>query len=236
VTNETIKAVLGAALAAMAIACGPQSNSSSADTLRNTGRSTVRGPQVEPMPHEPCVGSGGEETRLSVGEDRPVPVIEVRRNGRLYCRATDANFDGRVDITRFFDEQGRVRRVEDDFDFDGKLDAVAIYRDGIIVSDILDTNFDGRTDTWREYEGGRLVRLQRDSNSDGIIDMWEDFDERGNVIRTRVDANRDGQPDEEPDAGAIAAPTTSSIVTNAASTADSSVPGAASAADAGGQG
>lgn len=230
-TNGTIKAVLGAGLAAIAIACGPQSNSSSGSTLQNTGRSTARGPQVEPMPHEACVGSGGEETRLSVGEDRSVPVVEVRRGGRLFCRETDANFDGRVDITRFFDDQGRVRRVEDDYDFDGKLDVVATYRDGTIVSDILDTNFDGRTDTWREYEGGRLVRSQRDSNSDGIVDMWEDFDERGNVSRTRTDADGDGRPDEDADAGARPS-SPSAAPTNAASTADASAP---SATDAGGQ-
>lgn len=230
-TNGTIKAVLGAGLAAIAIACGPQSNSNSGNTLQNTGRSTARGPQVEPMPHEACVGSGGDETRLSVGADRSVPVVEVRRGGRLFCRETDANFDGRVDITRFFDDQGRVRRVEDDYDFDGKLDVVANYRDGVIVSDILDTNFDGRTDTWREYQTGRLVRSQRDSNSDGVVDMWEDFDERGNVSRTRTDADGDGRPDEDADAGARPA----ASATPAPSTDASAPTPSASSADAGGQ-
>ncbi len=232
-TNGTIKAVLGATLAAIAIACGPPSNTNTGDTLRNTGRASARGPQVEPMPHESCVGSGGEETQLSVGADRSVPVVEVRRGGRLFCRETDANFDGRVDITRFFDDQGRVRRVEDDYDFDGKIDVVATYRDGTIVSDVLDTNFDGRTDTWREYQNARLARAQRDSNSDGIVDMWEDFDERGNVARTRTDANGDGQPDEDADAGARPA-VAASPSSAAAATADASAPSSATA-DAGGQ-
>lgn len=220
-TNGTIRAVLGVGLCALALACGPQNNGGN-NTLNNTDRTARSGPRVEPMPHEACVGSGGEETQLSVGADRSVPVVEVRRGGTLFCRETDANFDGRVDITRFFDDQGRVRRVEDDYDFDGKLDVVATYRDGTIVSDILDTNFDGRTDTWRDYENGRLVRGQRDSNSDGVVDLWEDFDERGNVARTRVDANGDGRPDEDADAGAR------SISGSAVASDDASAPAPAS--------
>ncbi len=153
------------------------------------------------MPHEACVSGGGELVQHSVGGDRPVPVVEVRRGGRLFCRETDANFDGRVDITRFFDDQGRVRRVEDDYDFDGRLDVVATYREGVIVSDVLDTNFDGRTDTWRTYQAGVLSRSQRDSNSDGIVDMWEEFDERGVAVRTLTDTNADGQPDGVSDGG-----------------------------------
>lgn len=208
-TNGMMRVGLGAALVGAALACGPQSNTNNT-TLRSSNASRPDGPRAQPMPHESCVGSGGEETRLSVGTDRPVPVVEVRRNGVLFCRETDANFDGRVDIVRFFDEQGRVRRVEDDYDFDGRIDVVALYREGQIVEDVLDTNFDGRTDTWREYVDGRLARSMRDSNADGIVDLWEDFDERGNLVRTRVDANGDGRPDEDGDGGARPAPASSS--------------------------
>jgi hypothetical protein len=182
------------------LGCGPPNNSNSS-TLATPRQARGDGRRVEPMPHEPCVGSGGEETRMAVGTDRPVPVVEVRRAGRLFCRETDANFDGRVDITRFFDEQGRVRRVEDDYDFDGKVDVVALYREGEVTEDVLDTNFDGRTDTWRNYRGGRVATSMRDSNSDGVVDLWEDFDERGTLVRTRSDADGDGQPDAE-DGGA----------------------------------
>lgn len=215
------------------LGCGPQNNGN-ASTLSNPRQSRNDGRRAESMPHEPCVGSGGEETRLSVGTDRPVPVVEVRRGGRLFCRETDANFDGRVDITRFFDEQGRVRRVEDDYDFDGKLDVVALYRDGEVNEDVLDTNFDGRTDTWRNYRAGRLATSMRDSNSDGVVDLWEEFDERGTLVRTRLDSNGDGQPDEDDagfrasasaDASSAAPPTTPATTpTTSTSTADGGQP------------
>lgn len=183
-----------------AVACGP---STTAQTPRlNTARNNrTNEPTGEPMPHEECVAGGGEVREFMVGEGRPTPVKEVRRSGRLFCRETDANFDGRVDITRFFDDQGRVRRVEDDYDFDGRLDLVALYRDGVIAEDMLDMNFDGRADTWRTYAGGHVARSRRDRNSDGMVDMWEDFDERGNVTHSAVDLNSDGRPDEDTDAG-----------------------------------
>jgi hypothetical protein len=204
VTNGMIRALVGASLVAAWLGCGPPQGGSAQPTI-GRGRPRSDTPRGEEMPHEACVSGGGELVQYSVGGERPTPVVEVRRGGRLFCRETDANFDGRVDITRFFDEQGRVRRVEDDYDFDGKLDVVATYREGVIVSDVLDTNFDGRTDTWRTYRSGVLSRAQRDANSDGIVDMWEEFDERGVVVRTLTDTNADGQPDGVPDGGATRA-------------------------------
>ncbi len=183
-----------------AAACGPSAATPSGRL--NTARSNrTNEPTGEPMPHEECVAGGGEVREYMVGEGRPTPVKEVWRGGRLFCRETDANFDGHVDITRFFDDQGRVRRVEDDYDFDGRLDLVAVYRDGVITEDMLDMNFDGRADTWRTYVNGHVTRSRRDRNSDGMVDMWEDFDERGNVTHSALDLNSDGRPDEDSDAG-----------------------------------
>jgi hypothetical protein len=227
VTNGTIRAVTGIGLVAAAIACGPQANTSGNAARSGQDQARNSAPHGEPMPHEQCVAGGGETVQHSVGNDRPTPVVEVRRGGRLYCRETDANFDGRVDITRFFDDQGRVTRVEDDYDFDGKLDVVATYREGTIVSDVLDTNFDGRTDTWRVYEGGRLTRAQRDANSDGIVDMWEEFDARGVATRTLTDTNGDGLPDGEPDAGVRPA--------SAAASSGGAIPATVNSGDAGAQ-
>ena len=227
-TNGMIRALVGASLVAAWLGCGPPQGGGTQPTIAR-GRPRSDTPRGEEMPHEACVSGGGELVQYSVGGERPTPVVEVRRGGRLFCRETDANFDGRVDITRFFDEQGRVRRVEDDYDFDGKLDVVASYREGVIVSDVLDTNFDGRTDTWRTYQAGVLSRSQRDANSDGIVDMWEEFDERGVVVRTLTDTNADGRPDGVPDGGVTRA-VDGGDATRALSGADASVPAAPSPA------
>ena len=214
-----------------AAACGP---SASTPAVRNTAARNNRTnePTGEPMPHEACVAGGGDVREFMVGEGRPTPVKEVRRSGRLFCRETDANFDGLVDITRFFDEQGRVRRVEDDYDFDGRLDLVAMYREGVISEDLLDMNFDGRADTWRNYVSGRVVRSRRDQNSDGMVDLWEDFDERGNVTRSAHDLNSDGRPDEDTDAGSSAGASASGQTLLAA---QNGPPPGASSADGGAQ-
>ena len=154
--------------------------------------------QGDAMPHEACVDGGGDLDQRDVNGDGRADIRTVRRGGTVFCRETDANFDGRVDIIRFFDEMGRPRRVEDDYDFDGRIDIVATYANGVLVSDLLDTNFDGRIDTWRDYQSGKIQQLRRDANSDGRVDTWQDYDAQGEYIGTALDLDGDGQPDGAP--------------------------------------
>lgn len=197
-----------------------------------TGSLTERGrePRAEPMPHQQCIGSGGDVQQVDVNNDSRADVRTVVRNGRPFCRETDANFDGRVDIVRFFDEQGREVRVEDDYDFDGKIDVVQEFANGVIRADVMDTNFDGRTDTWRDYEAGRIAVLRRDRNNDGRVDMWEYYDAGGRMAREAFDNDGDGQPDAAPDAGA---PASSGGTAPAPAAAATTTPAATTAADGG---
>lgn len=195
---------LAALAGAIAVGCAGTPSSQSLSRIRSAADERSE-PQGVAMPHEACVDRGGDIRDVDVNGDGRPDVRTVQRDGRLFCRETDANFDGRVDITRFFDEQGRPLRVEDDYDFDGRLDLVSSYREGELVSDVLDTNFDGRTDTWRDYRGGRVHELRRDANADGRVDFWETYNEQGTLIRTAVDADGDGEPD-PPSAAASAAP------------------------------
>lgn len=181
---------------------------SSSDGAANATRrsASTQGPQEprgEPMPHEQCVVGTGA-VAVDVNNDGQPDVRTMMENGRPRCRETDANFDGRVDILRWFDADGNVTRVEDDYDFDGRIDVVAFYTNGVVVRDILDTNFDGITDTWRDYRNGRVVELRRDADGDARVDTWERFDDSGRLLYAGVDANHDGQPDEEPSAHADA--------------------------------
>jgi len=149
------------------------------------------------MPHQACVeAGGGDVATLDVNGDSQVDIRTLMIGGRPRCRETDANFDGRVDIYRWFDSAtGNVERVEDDYDFDGRIDVVATFEGGVVVRDVLDTNFDGRTDTWRDYRNGRVSELRRDADGDGRVDTWERFDDAGRITFEATDANRDGQPD-----------------------------------------
>lgn len=193
----TRKVLLG--LVSVMAACGPSPAPQTA--THSSTRAAHNQPRATPMPHQTCVDGGGDVQQVDVNGDGHADIRTVMRGGHVYCRETDANFDGRVDIVRWFDDQGHVTRVEDDYDFDGRVDVVATYENGEIHTDVLDTNFDGRTDTWRDYTHGRVSELRRDSNGDGRVDMWEDFDDSGRLVHSAVDANGDGQPDADSDGG-----------------------------------
>ena len=206
---------------------------SSGDATSGAGRRSAEGAGASrevrtlPMPHEQCI-TGGTVATLDVNGDGQVDVRTQLVDGRPRCRETDANFDGRVDILRWFDPaSGDVTRVEDDYDFDGRVDVVASFENGVIASDMMDTNFDGLVDTWRTYRGGHLVELRRDSDGDGRVDTWERFDDGGRVIYSATDANRDGQPDAD-DAG-VAAPAHDGGAALATTTAAAPAPSAAGA-------
>ncbi len=218
-----------AALAAVVIA-GCSSDATSG-VGRRSGESAAasREPRSAAMPHEACV-TGTDVTTLDVNGDGQVDIRTEMSGGRPRCRETDANFDGRVDILRWFDpSSGQVTRVEDDYDFDGRIDVVATFEGGAIARDVMDTNFDGLTDTWREYRGGRVVELRRDADGDGRVDTWERFDDSGRVTYSATDANRDGSPDED-DAGTPASAgaggtTVTTVTTPAATAGDAGVGG-----------
>src|SRR5215831_18824492 len=87
-------------------------------------------------------------------------------------RAEDRNRDGRPDVWRSFDRQGRIARIS------------------------VDTNFDGRSDIEEFYEAGTLVRRQTDSDFDDRIDLVQHFDPSTRLLeRSLTDVNADGVAD-----------------------------------------
>ncbi|MDO9019620.1 MAG: hypothetical protein Q8S73_30635 [Deltaproteobacteria bacterium] len=190
---------VAAAVAVLLLGCSGDATSGAG---RRAGESAAasREPRSAAMPHEACV-SGTNISTLDVNGDGQVDIRTEMADGRPRCRETDANFDGRVDIYRWFEpSSGQVTRVEEDYDFDGRVDVVATFEGGVVARDVMDTNFDGLTDTWRNYRGGRVIELRRDADGDGRVDTWERFDDTGRVIYSATDANRDGTPDDD-DAG-----------------------------------
>src|SRR5215468_7567717 len=87
-------------------------------------------------------------------------------------RAEDRNRDGRPDLWRSFDPQGRMAVVA------------------------LDTNFDGRSDVEEFYEAGALVRRQADRDFNDRVDLIQHFDpETQRPVRSLTDVNGDGVAD-----------------------------------------
>lgn len=213
--------LLGAML--IVSACGSE-NSAGSVGRRSNAPEARHEPQGEPMPHQECIAAGGDIQSVDVDGNGQPDVRTVMEGGRPKCRETDANFDGRVDIYRWFDlSNGFVTRVEDDYDFDGRIDVVSTWENNLPVRDILDTNFDGRTDTWRDYRDGHISELRRDADGDGRVDTWERFDTTGAVTYSAIDANHDGEPDAPP---AAAAPAAATPATTPAATSPATTPAA----------
>lgn len=106
----------------------------------------------------------------------------------------DLNWDGKVDIWRYFNERGFAEKEEWDTDYDTKIDEIRHFEDGVIVRSERDRNNDGRFDIVRHFKEGKLERKESDTNDDGRIDRWEYYS--GNVLdRVGVDKDHDGTVD-----------------------------------------
>jgi len=115
---------------------------------------------------------------------------------RLIEKKVDVNSDGKVNIVRKYNEEGRVMLEEVDTDLDGipdfrnhldggrlvkkemlttkgKISATRYYADGVIQRVEKDTTGDSKVDYWEYYEQGVLDRIGRDLNADGRADTWQ---------------------------------------------------------------
>src|SRR6266498_3853447 len=83
--------------------------------------------------HEGCpVEDSGAVAEDVNGDGRP-DRRTVSEDGHVVCRGMDFNFDGVIDAWVYLDASGKVRRRESDYDRDGRIDEVAIYKDGVLV-------------------------------------------------------------------------------------------------------
>jgi hypothetical protein len=129
----------------------------------------------------------------NVADVRRVYRVEGEGNQQmrlLVCRELDLNHDGRKDIFRFYNEEGRPMRELTDADFDGSIDSIAYYENGRMVKQEADRNSDGNADEIRHFTKGKLSRVDRDDNYDGEIDVWEHWEEE-RLRRIGYDINRD---------------------------------------------
>ncbi|MFO0570786.1 MAG: hypothetical protein U0263_34435 [Polyangiaceae bacterium] len=144
--------------------------------------------------HEDCP-LGSAQTLDANGDGKP-DVWLVMSGGREACRAVDLNFDGKVDGYSYFDGSGQLRRRERDYDRDGKIEEISIYKAGSLSELQRSTTLAEKLDTWQYFEGGKLARTERDSDGDAIIDQWWEFsagNEKCPMIHSDVDG--DGRPD-----------------------------------------
>ncbi|MBM4389346.1 MAG: hypothetical protein FJ088_16545, partial [Deltaproteobacteria bacterium] len=75
----------------------------------------------------------------------------------LSRKEIDVNFDGKIDIVRFYDSMGNLSREEMDFDFDQRLDTISHYKDGKVYLSEHSSTFDGKMDIKKHFENDALI-------------------------------------------------------------------------------
>jgi len=113
---------------------------------------------------------------------------------RLVRKEMDINWDGKVDIVRYYDENGQISKEALDLDFDGKVDQWNYYEKGVLVRKERDLAYSGKPDLWIYYEKGHIVRKERDTNHSGKVNYWE-YWENDHVDRVGEDLDGDGKVD-----------------------------------------
>lgn len=116
------------------------------------------------------------------------------KNQALRHKEWDFNFDGKVDICRYFDFNGIAIKDEMDLDFDGHIDVITHYNESKKLRQEYDYNFDNTPDFWKYFEKDVLVRTERDRDFNGRIDQWEYYI-GGKIDRIGLDEDGDGQID-----------------------------------------
>lgn len=117
----------------------------------------------------------------------------------LVCREADLNGDRRKDIVRLYNEEGRPLREEADRDFDGRIDEVTHFTNGLVALREVDTSGNGTIDTKIFYEAGVPVRAERDMSGRSTVAVWQpdrwEYYTDGRTARVGTDLDGDGKVD-----------------------------------------
>lgn len=117
----------------------------------------------------------------------------------LICRESDVNSDGRKDVVRYYDDEGRSLREEADRNFDGKMDSITVYQNGAVVRQEHDHNYDGKIDTKIFFEAGKALRAERDLKGRSTETTWHpdrwEYYEAGRMVRMGTDVDGDTRVD-----------------------------------------
>ena len=110
----------------------------------------------------------------------------------------DRNGDGKVDEWTRFSLSGEPIEFKRDKDFDGRIDYIENYEQGKIKFVEIDFNYDGFFETTATYHIAtqKLIKLEKDTNKDGWPERRTLYDEiSGLPIVTEIDTDSDRKYD-----------------------------------------
>jgi hypothetical protein len=191
-------------LAALSGCAGRQATASSDTTQAALGAVSLKG---SGDPRCDATNSNREVSEYDTSGDEIPDVRKVfqRAGGAssqrlvMICREVDINRDGKKDVVRIYDNDGRPLREDSDRNFDGKIDQVSVYQNGELVLQESDDNFDGRIESKVYFSNGQPVRAERDIAGRSTTlqwhpDRWEYF-ENGKMVRIGTDLDGDTRVD-----------------------------------------
>jgi hypothetical protein len=102
-----------------------------------------------------------------------IPTPDGKGKRSVVAHILDADRDGKPEEVRYFDEKTKqLVRVEEDRDYDGRIDVWSSFEGGVLVARELDENGDGKPDAWERYANGRMTSREVDRDGDGVRDAF----------------------------------------------------------------
>jgi hypothetical protein len=102
-----------------------------------------------------------------------IPGPEGKGKREVVARRLDADRDGKPEEVRYVDEKTRqLVRVEEDRDYDGRIDVWSSFEGGALVAREIDENGDGKPDAWERYASGRMTSREVDRDGNGVRDAF----------------------------------------------------------------
>ncbi|MGO9452092.1 MAG: hypothetical protein ACLQDV_13785 [Candidatus Binataceae bacterium] len=112
-----------------------------------------------------------------------------RINNGEYKILIDTNGDGRPDILKTY-KGDQLVEIDSDRNFNGQIDLVQEYSQGVLVREIHDDDFDGKPESIRTFRGGKLAMIERDPQERGYVDVVEYYDDYGKLVRREIRADQ----------------------------------------------
>jgi hypothetical protein len=127
-----------------------------------------------------CGGLGGEPPKLA-------PVVKGPEGQRQHM----------VDkgpFKAYYDEWGRLQRIEQDTNGDGRPDRISRHQGGKAASSLeVDVDFDGQIDRWDRFGPDGKLHSYAVAGQDGRPHMWTVVDGNGAPTRYEYDVDVDGK-------------------------------------------
>jgi hypothetical protein len=124
-----------------------------------------------------------------------IPEADGKGKRSVIARSLDADRDGKPEEVRYLDEKSKqLLRVDEDRDYDGRIDVWILFENGAPVARDLDENGDGKPDAWERYANGRMTSRAVDRDGNGARDAFYTY-QGDALIEERHDTKGNGSID-----------------------------------------